>query len=464
MLLTISTTHQPATDLGYLLHKNPNRSHEISMNFGKARVFFPEATEQRCTAALMVEMDQMSLVRRANDSSTFPLESYVNDRSYTASSFLSVAIARVFGTAMGGRSKDRPELAEQPIPLEIEIPTLPCDGGEDLLRKLFEPLGYAIEARGLPLDSKFPAWGASLYYHVKLSATVRLKDALSHLNVLIPVLDNEKHYWVGDDEVEKLLRRGEGWLEAHPEIQTITRRYLKNQRYLTREALKKLLPEDSSLETPQNGGAHKDEEKFEAKISLNEIRLSVVCAKIEDLGATSVIDMGCGEGNLLKILLPSKAIQRIVGFDVSQSELKRAHSRLNLDELPEMVQKRIDIIHGSLIYRDQRFSGFDAATVIEVIEHLDTNRLYAFERVLFEFARPKHVILTTPNIEFNARFRDLIKGKFRHPDHRFEWSRAEFAGWCETVRARFGYTYELSPIGEEDSALGAPTQMAVFSK
>ena len=128
------------------------------------------------------------------------------------------------------------------------------------------------------------------------------------------------------------------------------------------------------------------------------------------------------------------------------------------------MREKIKLIHGSLTYRDRRLEGFDAATVIEVVEHLDAARLVAFERVLFEFARPAVVVLTTPNADYNVKFETLPAGQFRHPDHRFEWTRAQFKEWADAIAEKFNYAVVLQPIGDEDADLGSPTQMAVFTK
>ena len=162
------------------------------------------------------------------------LDQYVNDRPYVASSFLSVAIAQVFGSALQGRCKDRPELATTPIPLEARLDVLPVRGGERFLRAVFEPLGYEVEADRHPLDERFPEWGESPYFSVTVAKTTTLAELLTHLYVLIPVFDNRKHYFVGDDEMEKLLAKGEGWLAGHPEKEEIARRYLKFQPSLYR--------------------------------------------------------------------------------------------------------------------------------------------------------------------------------------------------------------------------------------
>src|SRR6266436_6489701 len=301
MLLTITTTHNPATDLGHLLRKNPARPQSFDLTFGKAHVFYPEAAADCCTVALLVEVDPVGLVRKRRGPSGEggALEQYVNDRPYASSSFLSVALAEVFGSALSGKSKERPELADAPLPLKVTFSALPCRGGEEFLRKLFEPLGYTVSARRLPLDEQFPDWGDSAYHRVELESRLTVQQLLSHLYVLVPVLDNDKHYWVGDDEVEKLLRHGEGWLASHPEREAIARRYLKHQRGLIREALARLVSEESPDPDRTQEEHAKEEAQVEEKISLNEQRLGAVVATLKNSGAKRVLDLGCGEGRLL---------------------------------------------------------------------------------------------------------------------------------------------------------------------
>ena len=466
MLLTITTTHQPATDLGYLLRKNPARMQSFDLTFGKANVFYPEATTERCTVAVQIEVDPVGLVRnrRGPAGEGGALAQYVNDRPYAASSFLSVAIAEVFGSALAGNSKERPELVTTPLPLTVSFSALPCRGGDEFLRKLFEPMGYSVIAKRLPLDEKFPDWGESNYFQVELVATLPLQRLLTHLYVLVPVLDNDKHYWVGEAEVEKLLRHGEGWLADHPERDVITRRYLKHQRSLVDNALSQLVDEgepdpDDTAETHSQ-----EEEAVERTISLNEQRLGAALAAIKGTGATRVLDLGCGEGRLLQALLKERQFVEIVGMDVSHRALEMARDQLHYDRLPDLQKKRLKLLHGSLIYRDERIAGFDAAAVVEVIEHLDAPRLNAFERVLFGCARPAAIVLTTPNREYNAKWETLPAGKFRHRDHRFEWTRAEFQEWARAVAVRFNYQVRFVPVGPEDNVVGSPTQMGIFER
>jgi 3' terminal RNA ribose 2'-O-methyltransferase Hen1 len=465
MLLTITTTHEPATDLGYLLHKNPARAQSFPLAFGQAHVFYPKATAQCCTAALLLDVDPVGLVRnrRGPAGEGGLLAQYVNDRPYVASSFLSVAIAQVYGSALSGKSRERPELAETRIPLQAKLAVLPCRGGEGFLRRLFEPLGYTVTARRYPLDEKFPEWGEGPYFTVALERACRLQNLLTHLYVLVPVLDNDKHYWVGQDEVEKLLRHGEGWLAAHPECEQITRRYLRHQPRLTRHALARLVDEDNEDPDTMEFAHAREEEEVEKRLSLNEQRLAAVAAVLKECGARRVLDLGCGEGKLLRVLLQDESFTELVGVDVSCRALQVTRGRLRLARLPEKQQARVQLRQGSLMYRDRRLCGYDAAAVVEVIEHLDPPRLTAFERVLFEFARPATVVLTTPNAEYNVKFEGLPAGQFRHRDHRFEWGRAQLQSWANSVAERFGYGVRFLPVGPEDPVLGPPTQMAVFT-
>jgi 3' terminal RNA ribose 2'-O-methyltransferase Hen1 len=463
MLLTLTAAGAagaPATDLGFLLHKNPARVQRFDLSFGRAHVFYPEANADRCTAALLLDVDPVGLVRRPGEAA---LAQYVSDRPYVASSFLSVAIGQVYGTALAGRSRERAELVDRALPLEAKLAVVPCRGGEELLRRLFEPLGYALGARRHPLDERFPEWGESPYFTVVLRAETRLRDLLAHLYVLVPVLDDEKHYWVGEDEVEKLLRHGEGWLAAHPERDLIARRYLKRRRGLVDAALARL--SDDAPDPDAAKEARDDEEQaVERPMGLHEQRIGAVVAALRASGARRVLDLGCGEGRLLQALLADQAFAEVVGVDASHRALERAADRLHLDRLAPAQRERVKLLHGALTYRDKRLVGYDAAAVVEVVEHLDPPRLAAFERVLFEHARPDTVVLTTPNREYNVRFPTLPAGRLRHRDHRFEWTRAELRAWAESAAARFGYSVHFQPIGPEDPEVGAPSQMAVFGR
>ncbi|MCK9870879.1 3' terminal RNA ribose 2'-O-methyltransferase Hen1 [Nocardiopsis dassonvillei] len=529
MLLTITTTASPATDLGFLLHKHPDRAQSFEQSFGTAHVFYPEATEQRCTAALMLDVDAQALLRTRTSVSTpdFALAQYVNDRPYATSSLFTVALGRVMRSALRGDCEQRPELARTPIPLELRMPAVPCRGGAERARSLFEPLGWAVEAEPVPLDPGLPGWGDSHYLSLTLTGTVRLSEALSHLYVLLPVLDGNKHYWVDRSEVDKLLRAGgvaagtagtagdagadegdgavegagadgtdgaggsdgpaeTGWLAGHPERAWIVRRYLNRRDGYVRTTLARLAEADD-LTGDGEGDDPGDEEAAaappleERAPSLAEQRAGAVMAVLAAENATSVIDLGCGAGQLLTRLVRDRSLERVTGVDVSVVSLERAHRRvcrgcdpggrdrhrpLFSDTVAARdrgdARPRPELLVGSVVYRDRRFEGYDAAVLMEVVEHLDPSRLPAMEESVFGSARPRVVVVTTPNAEYNTHYEGLEDGAFRHSDHRFEWTRAEFTLWADGVAEKYGYRVRHLPVGPEHPDTGAPTQMGVF--
>lgn len=576
MLLTITSTHRPATDLGYLLHKRPGRLHTVDLAFGRGLMFYPEASEERCTFALVLDIDPVALVRGRGRGEGL-LDQYVNDRPYAASSQLSVAMAQGLRSALNGRSGERQALADSAIPLVATVEPCPVRGDPGLIERLFGPLGYAIGVREIGADpipadalgahgegtaGAAPRKTGAPYVALTLTKTTRLRDLLAHLYVLIPVLDRRKHYFVEQSEVEKLLAKGEGWLADHPARLLIVQRYLHHRRALTSELLRRLDEEaaeeedlveaaaiasavvrDSPLSLPLEGGgdeqsmqqsagiaaAHavppspskaeehplhgfppspsqaesrgggdlggggdtpgdagdtasrnapgvtdqteppeppKDaaETAIERPMRLHETRLDAVATVLRDAGCRRVVDLGCGSGKLLKRLLAERQFTDIVGIDVSVRDLATASRRLRLERLPARQRERIRLLQGALTYRDRRIEGFDAAALVEVIEHLEPDRLPALERVVFECARPGLVVVTTPNVEYNVRFPGMQPGQMRHADHRFEWTRAEFRAWAEGVAGRFGYTLDIRPLGPEDAEVGAPSQMGVFTR
>ncbi|MFE0462886.1 3' terminal RNA ribose 2'-O-methyltransferase Hen1 [Kitasatospora sp. NPDC058965] len=499
MFISISTTgtaEHPATDLGFLLHKHPAKAQRFSTAHGEAHVFYPTATEQECTAALLLDVDPIALVRRGRGkgrggSPDFALSQYVNDRPYAASSLLSVALRTVFRSAMKGVCEQRPGLAEQPRPLTVRLPAVAVGGGErhapedrPMVERLFEPLGWRVAATAIPLDGAFPAWGDSRYLSLELTGTLRLADALQQLYVLLPVLDGAKHYWVAPDEVDKLLDAGEGWLADHPERNLITRRYLQRRWSLANEALRRLelarLAEaddaeveelDDAVPTEDTGGVQRSapaaqpdttEEEQDKPVPLARQRREAIVELLRSVGAARVLDLGCGQGELVAALLKEQQVTEVLGVDVSAGALAVAARKLRLDRMSERQSSRVRLVQGALTYTDARLKGYDAAVLCEVIEHLDLPRLPALEHAVFGAARPGTVIVTTPNAEYNVRWESLPAGEHRHADHRFEWDRAEFRRWAERVAANYGYTVALRPVGPLDEEVGSPTQLAVF--
>ena len=443
-----------STALGYLLFKHPARLQSFDVSVGQAHVFYPEATPDRTTAGLLLELDPVALARSKRfTGDTFALSHYVNDRPYASSSMMAVAIGKVFRTAMTGRSDSFPELAASGLPLEVVVAAVPARGGDDLVRALFEPLGWRVDARPVPLDPERPDWGASRYVDLTLTGTVRLADALSHLYVLLPVLDDAKHYWVGDDEIGKLVRAGEGWLPDHPERDLITRRYLRHQKGIVADA------------TAQLGGVEHEEAFAEsAPRRLADVRAETVLSVLREIRAHRVADLGCGEGALLAPLLADTSFTEIVGTDVSSRSLTIAERRLGLRDAPDRVRDRVRLIQSSVTYQDDRIAGMDAAVLMEVIEHIDLERLPAAENAVWGAARPAAVIVTTPNADHNPLYSSLSAGHMRHDDHRFEFTRAEFRDWAERVALTYGYGVQFRSVGQDDPVAGPATQLALFTR
>lgn len=506
MLLTITYEGQHTQDLGYLLHKHPDRAQQFELSYGKAYVFYPEVSDGRTTAALLLDIDPIDLAKGKPDSRDGGLFDYVNDRPYASTSFLSTAISRVFGTAMGGRCSDKQELADTAIPLTAQLFSLRDNGEEELARQLFEPLGYTVSAERTLLDDKFPEWGMSPYINLTVRGTVRLSELLNHLYVLIPVFDKQKHYYTAEAEIKKLLDHGEGWLSGHPYREKIARRYFPARGSYARRAIDILLAEECDAPDPDDAidgesrtaaaecdkssadgrkaagtterggqeaeacpltkhGSRTDEEDGETAYSpLNTLRLNAVRDAVLASGASTVIDLGCGECRLTSLLLNEPQIKQVTACDVSVAVLEKAAKRLHLDRMQPFRKNKLTLMQASLTYKDKRFEGFDCACVVEVIEHIEPMRIPAFERILFEFAAPRTVILTTPNREYNANYEAMQENTLRHGDHRFEWTRAEFAAWTKHICGRFGYRCEITGIGSHDEACGNPTQMGVFTK
>ena len=480
-MFTITTTRTPATDLGYILHKHPDRIQSFDFTYGKAHIFYPVANPDQCTLTMIVDIDPMKIVGRGS-SRQLPeqaLQDYVNDRPYAATSHLTSAMMDLFSTAISGRCNDRPELPDTVMPLVATVASLPCRRSDELIHRFFGPLGYDIAAEPIPLDDQFPEWGMSRFYNLTLRADTTVQLMLKHLCALIPVLDNTKHYNIGEDEIRKFMRLAEGWIETHPEREIIIRRYLRHRYRLVEKAnavvqeLINNLPEeaettDGDEETEANGNENKrrepTEDDIEKPMRLSDMRTAAVMEALHNASATTVADLGCGEGHLLHQLLEEPRFKKILGTDVSKFALNGAAKRIKTRNMTPDERQRIELIQSSLIYRDPRIHDFDAAVAMEVIEHLDPPKVGAFTQVVLGEARPKTLVVTTPNVEYNQLFAIIRSSGLRHRDHRFEWTREEFRQWAESAAEVHGYGVVLSGIGNVDEQHGQPTQMAVFTR
>ncbi|MBY0552852.1 MAG: 3' terminal RNA ribose 2'-O-methyltransferase Hen1 [Candidatus Obscuribacterales bacterium] len=478
MFISVTTTHNPATDLGYLIVKNPATApHRFSLPFGEAILTYTEISPDRCTAVMTLDINPVELVRgREGSQGGGTIDEYLNDRPYCSSSILAVALRRVFSSALSGKNKDRQELAKTRIPLECTIGALPSRRGPVTIRDLFEPLGYnVVDCTRHALDPLQPEWGDSDYHTVTIRGTVTVQELMTHLFILIPVLDNDKHYFVGDAEVEKLLRHGNVWLATHPLNEMIVNRYLGNKKHLAAKALGALAelvaPEDEESDGEADGATADGQtpatprEDVEKTISLHQIRHETVVRVLKERGVKRVVDMGCGRGLFVGRLMDDAQFEQILGMEVELRAVSGARYKLKLHKQPAEKRDRVKLVQGSVTYRDSILrQKFDAAVSIEVIEHMEPTRLDMFAMVMLGDCRPRIAVVTTPNREYNCLWPTLPAGELRHKDHRFEWTRSEFEQWCSTQAARYGYATEFQPIGPLDDKHGAPSQMCVFTR
>jgi 3' terminal RNA ribose 2'-O-methyltransferase Hen1 len=441
MIITIIARGSGCQSLSHLLHKHPGKVYQSELPFGLARVFYPKYGEAECRVVLAVDLDNVEAVRGGAD---WALGKYVSDRPYTASSLLCVAISKVFRSAVAGKCLKDPPLVEQELDLEFQLPAVKVS--EEMCLKLFGPLGYRIQVGRGPSEDGGGEWEAGGCVWLVGRKTGLVRDLLNHLLVLIPAMDHGKHYWVEEGEVDKLLTQGKGWLEDHPQRDFIVRTCLKKQGKLIRDFDNRI-----QLRANQNQAC--------GKRDLHSVRLDTVLRKIFEFAPSSVVDLGCGEGKFLTKLLEETNIPKISGMDVSTRAIGALSEKL--DRYYCQHRGRARLFAGSLVYRDIRIAGFDAAVMIEVIEHIDPERLHAVETAVFGDARPRRVIVTTPNRDYNCLFVGL-GGGLRHGGHRFEWTRGEFEKWAEKISDEYGYTFCIKGIGDEHPEYWTPSQMAIF--
>ncbi len=442
MILNFNVKGENADKISFLLHKSPNKLHQFSLGFGSAYVFYSKYERNDVSFSLLVDIDPIDLVRGKNKNSQGIFD-YVNDRPYATSSFLCSAIAQVFSTALSGRSKEYEHLVKEEMEFKVEVVSLKVKTNLIMLNKIFDPLGYELEIKSHLLDEKIFGEEESNYVDLILKNKLTLQSVLQHLYVLIPVFDNNKHYFVNNDEVEKLLSKGGDWIDVHPEKDFITSRYL-NSKFIDAKKLESLFSKEQNKMIEER-----------KKNSLNSQRLSQVTDVIESLNIKSLVDLGCGEGKLIKELLNNTSVEKILGVDISINVLKKAARKLKYDT----VKDKIELVQSSAVYYDERFTEYEAICLIEVIEHIDEQKLYLLKENVFNLVKPKYVIITTPNVEYNTVYE--LDG-YRHSDHRFEWSRSEFRLWCEEICNQYNYDVEYFSIGEEMETVGNSTQMGVF--
>jgi 3' terminal RNA ribose 2'-O-methyltransferase Hen1 len=443
------------------------------MSFGEGYVYFQENPQGDNSLSLLVDVDPLATVQGRGQLSHMD-GLYVNDRAYVPSSLLTSALTKAFGTALSGRCKERPELASTPIDWTVSVPVVTSDWRTEILWSLFGPLGYEVRMAHVEREghrSSHPDVASDLT-GVKLCTTATMREVLSHLVVLIQVLDQDNHRWLDEQDLDPFMRRVEGWLPEHPYGMFILKRALKHQKHLIKAVIAKfpaIVDSQARISSinSEMWDASQLEEYADQPLSLNRQRFAVVQELIERLQPRSLVDLGCGDGSFIGFLANGALLhpmERIIGMDVSASELARAKTRMeHLSSLPGR-RTPVEWLLGSLLYRDPRIKGLDMAILIEVIEHIDPWRLPALERQVFGEGGYASIVVTTPNREFNLIYGLSEEHSLRHRDHRFEWTRQEFQEWVQKIASQYGYEWQIQGIGTVSLDHGSPSQMVLFQK
>lgn len=445
MQLTIRATGENAKMVSYLLAKNPNNIYERNQKGHLVRMFYSKFNDEELEATIFVTPDPLEMLQ--NKSNSYDITHYINDREFAVSSIFCSFIRSALGTALNGQPKEEySEWVGHRFPLALEFGPVSSSLSDKQLAGLFQPMGYEVAISRPEIHYSFDLKEKSSARTLTLTGHQTLQNALRHLFVLIPVIDNYKHYFIDEKEIDKLERYGEGWLEEHPLRELIYRQALRFKEIY------------SLVEKPAADELIKEPVK---KARLNDMRYEKIIETASRLKPKSVVDFGSGEGKLAVQLGFMDGIEELLAVEPSQSETLKAIRRF------EKVKGQAGFIEpetlwGSLFYYDERLKGKDLIILCEVIEHIDAERLpKALDTILHSYA-PESLIITTPNREYNELYD--MDNHFRHDDHRFEWTRKEFQDWCSERNHQDHYELEFSGIGEEQELQGQPTQMCVFKR
>lgn len=451
MLLTLRVTGPHAADLQVLLDKSPDKLHSTSLPLGVVHVFFPEASPDAATVALLVNVDAVAW--SSNESPAgFALANAAT---------LSAAIAHVFSMALAARSPARPDLVTAMLPIEVRLSSFAVSRGTDDARALFAPLGYDVEVTEDALVESSTTQEHLVRHSVRLTKLAPLYEVLSHMYVLGPIVDDHAADPVLTAEREALLLHAEGAARGHPLAERITQAYAMRRTSETSAAVERLLVADS-LGAPTNADA------TNVPTLLDDARIDAIVYELREVAAQSVVDLGCGDGKLLARLVREKALTRIVGLDVSYRLLDAASARMKLDRRGTKKSERLELLHGSLFYADSRLRGFDAAVLADVLQHVAADRLGDIEHVVFHDAQPKTIIvMMNGSGVWGAGSRRLPEAPNAQPAREqsaptdpHAWSTNQFDAWASGVSERCGYRVRLLSIGSSH----LPTRMAVFSR
>ncbi|WP_141431100.1 3' terminal RNA ribose 2'-O-methyltransferase Hen1 [Bacillus sp. 03113] len=446
MQLSVKAVGDGAKILSYLIAKNPYNLYDRDEKSNRVRLVYTVFDEKEVEVVIFVTPDPVELVR--NSANAFDITQYINDREFAVSSLFCTNIRKALGTALNGKPKEEyQKWVNHPFELHMNFGPVASHLSDENIVELLHPLGYIVEIERGETNYSFELKQRSSSRFIHLKGQQTIQQALRHLFILIPVIDNYKHYFIDEHEIEKLVRYGEGWLDSHPLREYIIKQSLR---------FSELINQFPSL-------AKKDDEEEHSsapKVRLNELRYQAVVEKIKSLSQrASIVDFGSGEGKLSVRLSNIPDVKEVLAVEPSETAQLRAIQRFEKASYNQTHVSPTPIL-GSLFYYDERLLNKDVMILCEVIEHIDEYRLPNIMKTIFREYQPKTLIVTTPNREYNEVY--AMDEIVRHSDHRFEWTRQEFKSKCETWIKNVLYSMEFEGIGLEHEEYGHPTQMCTF--
>lgn len=444
MQLSLNVKGNGAEAVSYLLAKNPNNLYERDEKGFKVRSVYSVFTKEEVKYLIYVKPDPIDLVRSSPQ--VYDISHYINDREFAVSSLFVSAIRKALGTALNGKPQEEyVQWVEHRFDMEVAFGPIATDLPDGELAELFKPIGYNVEIKRAA--STLRSKSSALF--ITLTGKQTIQNLLKHLFILIPVIDNYKHYFIDEREIEKVDRYGEGWLDAHPLKQFIVKRALRFQNLIRQSKF-------------YDRERHNQENRETKKIRLNELRYEKIVDFIRTIPKRdTVVDLGAGEGKLSVKLGYLDGVKEILSVEPSNKSRVRAIQRFEEAEGTDGFTLPTSLA-GSLFYFDDRLVNKDIMVLCEVIEHIDEYRIPKMMEAIFRSYQPRVLIVTTPNQEYNVIY-DMDE-TMRHHDHRFEWTRDDFQENCEQWIKESPYYIQFEGIGEEHPEYGTPTQMAIFRR
>ena len=496
MYLTVKAAGPHAGMISHLLAKNPHNRYERNEKGARVRLIYSAFAEEKIEFTIFATPDPIDLVKGSPHS--YDITQYINDREFVVSSLFCSYIRPALGTALNGKPKaDYADWVEHVFPLEVTFGPVASNLPDAVIESLFTALGYEADIERGAAEYTFDLKSRSSVRNIRVSGQATLQQMLRQLFILMPVLDDYKHYYIGTEEIDKLQRYGEGWLQDHPQQELIIKRALRfapliaDYRKLAGDNVQKAAvnlldtnttdTDANTLQQPGNeqittgitasqqgeadtlSSSADVQETAVPPIRLNELRYQAIVDQVSSLPRRrSVVDFGAGEGKLSVRLAGIEGVEQVYAVEPSAYAGLRALERFGkLEREGQQIVPRL--VTGSLFYRDDQWAGQDVIILCEVIEHINEHRLPQVMATLLDEYHPETLIMTTPNREYNAVY-EMEEQEIRHTDHRFEWTRAEWADHCQDWVSGRPYEVSLHGIGDISEIHGQPTQMAVFRR